>query len=284
MDQVTAIALAIALVVNLAVLVGALVWARRGRNEARAYRPAADEVVSASGPWWSDRAERLDRNGGQASAAAEPTRPRAVAVVALDEARREEELAHASEVLAALESPEEWRTNVDIEAARVSRYGRSATVVVAELEGLDRLGARLGQDSVDRLLPAVAASLRREARISDRMARLAQAQFAVMLPETTEIAAINWVERVRDATDLWLEASAVSLRLSFGWAELGPDADVDGTIERAKERLDNDRRATRTPGRGAGSARRTPPAQRPRRALPTDRPSSFADASGSLAG
>ena len=38
------------------------------------------------------------------------------------------------------------------------------------------------------------------------------------MPETDEVLAINYVERVRHACDLWLESGAVSLRLAIGWA------------------------------------------------------------------
>jgi diguanylate cyclase (GGDEF)-like protein len=104
------------------------------------------------------------------------------------------------------------------EDSRIQRYRRVATVVMIEVEGLDKLVERLGDTAIDRLIPAVADSIRRNARESDHVARLESGRFAVLMPETDEVQAINYVERVRRACDLWLESGAVSLRLAIGWA------------------------------------------------------------------
>jgi diguanylate cyclase (GGDEF)-like protein len=104
------------------------------------------------------------------------------------------------------------------EDARIQRYRRTATIVMVEVEGLDRLVERLGDTAIDRLIPAVADSISRNARASDHVARLESGRFAVLMPETDEVQAINYIERVRTACDLWLESGAVSLRLAIGWA------------------------------------------------------------------
>jgi len=104
------------------------------------------------------------------------------------------------------------------EDVRIHRYHRAATVVIFELEGLDRLIDRLGADAADRIVPALADTMRRLARNVDHAARLAPGRFGVLLPETDEVTAINYVERVRRACELWLESGAIALRLAAGWA------------------------------------------------------------------
>ena len=84
------------------------------------------------------------------------------------------------------------------ENLRIHRYHRPATVVIFELGGLDRLIDRLGADAADRVVPALADTMRRLARDVDLVARLAPGRFGVLLPETDEVAAINYVERVRE--------------------------------------------------------------------------------------
>lgn len=113
------------------------------------------------------------------------------------------------------------------EDARIQRYRRPATIVIVEVEGLDRLVERLGNTAVDRLIPAVADSIRRNARGADHIARLGPGRFAVLLPETDEVQAINYIERVRKACDLWLESGAVALRLAFGWASATETSLID---------------------------------------------------------
>jgi diguanylate cyclase (GGDEF)-like protein len=104
------------------------------------------------------------------------------------------------------------------EDVRIRRYHRPATVVIFEVDGLDRLVDRLGPDAGDRVLPALSDTMRRLARGVDHVARLGPSRFGVLLPETDEVAAINYVERVRRACELWLESGAIALGLAVGWA------------------------------------------------------------------
>jgi diguanylate cyclase (GGDEF)-like protein len=135
-----------------------------------------------------------------------------------------------------------WDQRLQDEHARVVRYGRPVTVVLCELDGLERLIERFGPAAADRLVPAVAKTLRREARRSDHVARLGRGRFGILLPEADEVTAINYVERVRSVCEMWLEAGAVSVRLAIGWAALNGDLGLEVTLHRANERLDQDRR------------------------------------------
>ncbi len=120
--------------------------------------------------------------------------------------------------LTGLMGPGAFTRLVVAEDVRIQRYHRPATVVIFELGGLDRLIDRLGADAADRVVPALADTMRRLARDVDHVARLAPGRFGVLLPETDEVAAINYVERVRRACELWLESGAIALSLAVGWA------------------------------------------------------------------
>jgi diguanylate cyclase (GGDEF)-like protein len=152
----------------------------------------------------------------------------------------------AADQLTGLEGPDSWSRIVEIENARLMRYRRPVTVVVAEIEGLRRLAERLGDDPAERLLPVVADAFRREARTSDWIARIGYGRFAALLPETDEIRAINYVERIRQVCEPWLASSAVPLRLAIGWSSPAASADLEFAIARAEERMHADRR---TPGK-----------------------------------
>jgi diguanylate cyclase (GGDEF)-like protein len=128
------------------------------------------------------------------------------------------------------------------EDARIARYHRAATVVVFELEGLDRLVERLGDDAGDRIIPAVADTLRRLARAADHVARLGPGRFGALLPETDEIVAINYVERVRHACEVWLESGALAVHVSIGWACTEGDASMASVVRSATERMHTERR------------------------------------------
>jgi len=135
-----------------------------------------------------------------------------------------------------------WARSLSEEAARSARYGRPVTVVIAEIDGLDRLAERFGTESADRLVPPVADALRRNARAADRVARLSGSRFGVLLTETDEVRAINYVERVRAACDRWLEAGAVAVRLSIGWASPPAGSDLAAAVHEAEERMYREQR------------------------------------------
>jgi diguanylate cyclase (GGDEF)-like protein len=141
-----------------------------------------------------------------------------------------------------LAPPSYWATWLEEEAARAVRYERLATIVLVELAGLDRLADRVGVAAADRLIPPVAATIRRHARAADRLARLSATRFGVLLVETDEVSAINYIERIQSSCDVWLAAGAVSLRLSAGWAEIRPDRGAEAALREAEQRLFDDRR------------------------------------------
>jgi diguanylate cyclase (GGDEF)-like protein len=126
---------------------------------------------------------------------------------------------------------------VAAEDLRVQRYHRPATIVIFELDGLDRLIDRLGPEAADRVVPALADTMRRLARVTDQLARLAPSRFGVLLPETDEVAAINYVERVRRACELWLESGAIALSLAAGWAGTAGDPTLLEALRLATDRM-----------------------------------------------
>ncbi|MGZ8502103.1 MAG: GGDEF domain-containing protein [Candidatus Limnocylindrales bacterium] len=138
----------------------------------------------------------------------------------------------------------EWEHRVREEESRLARYRRPVTVVLVELEGMERLLDRFGQEAAERIALPVGKTLARQARSSDQIARIASSRFAILLPETDEIQAINYVERIRTECDRWLAAGAVSMRLAIGWASPAPGGDLQTATLIAEDRLNADRRRT----------------------------------------
>ncbi len=107
---------------------------------------------------------------------------------------------------------------------------------------MERLVQRLGPDAAERIVPPIGQTLMRQARAADHVARIGLSRFAVLLPETDEIQAINYVERVRSECDRWLAAGAVATRLALGWACPTPGGDLRSATRIAEDRLNADRR------------------------------------------
>lgn len=242
-----------AIIANTVILLLVVVASRYGqRHRATNTRSALEGTVLSSS--FVDREERSswNANGGSADStdAAEtevqldtPYRQGADVIAALEAAVEEAAASEAAEhadgepesaesvargletqetfdfdPLTGLVAPSAFTRLVAGEDARLQRYHHPATIVIVELGGLDRLIDRLGSEAADRVVPALADTMRRLARETDRVARLAPGRFGVLLPDTDEVAAINYVERVRRACELWLESGAIALRLAVGWA------------------------------------------------------------------
>jgi diguanylate cyclase (GGDEF)-like protein len=195
-QQILTTLLVIVVIANIVLIVVALIFAGRRRRQAAAGQAA---IASSAGTTTS-----------RTAAFGTPGTPRTIEPAP--------GAGPYTDALTGLLLPVPFARLVADEDQRIQRYRHPATIVMVEVEGLDRLIERLGDAAIDRLVPAVADSLRRNARTADHVARLGTGRFGVLLPETDEVQAINYIERVRAACDLWLESGAVSLRLSIGWA------------------------------------------------------------------
>ena len=136
----------------------------------------------------------------------------------------------------------DWEVRLRDEEARYARYRRPVSIVLVEVDGMERLVQRLGPDAAERIVPPIGQTLMRQARAADHVARIGLSRFAVLLPETDEIQAINYVERVRSECDRWLAAGAVATRLALGWACPTPGGDLRTATRIAEDRLNADRR------------------------------------------
>jgi diguanylate cyclase (GGDEF)-like protein len=145
-----------------------------------------------------------------------------------------------SDPLTGTDGPRYWDRLISSERARVGRYRRPATVALVEVAGLEFLARQWGPDVAERALVLVARTLSREIRTSDHIARVDTVKFAVLLTETSEIAAINFVERARTRCDRDLGPSAELVRVGFGWASPPASGDLADALALAAERLSED--------------------------------------------
>jgi diguanylate cyclase (GGDEF)-like protein len=139
--------------------------------------------------------------------------------------------------------PEVFERLLVAESARVRRYRRPASLVIAELVGLDDLARAWGADVATSAVASLAEVLRKGSRTSDYVGRVATHRFAVILTETDEIAAINYVERVREAWESLPALAAGTVRVGFGWAGTPGRATLLDARPTAEDVLRDDLRA-----------------------------------------
>lgn len=144
---------------------------------------------------------------------------------------------------------------LDREAARTERYGRPATVLAVEFEIAEpKPGAAAKQSpptvetgemvnvaqvarQVDRLAGPIGVTLRREARDTDRIARVAPNRFHVLLPETNQAAASQFIDRARRACEVWFAGAAINVRLRIEAASSGDDVSLPDALAAVDERI-----------------------------------------------
>jgi diguanylate cyclase (GGDEF)-like protein len=139
--------------------------------------------------------------------------------------------------LTGLEGPDFWQRVLVAETVRAFRYKRDLTVVVVELEGVRDMIETWGYDVGRHAIREAAQCVRRMSRTSDYATRIGLTRFGVILTETDEITAINYVERVREEGPRSMPKGGERLRFSFGWANPKQGESAEAVVRRADSRL-----------------------------------------------
>ncbi len=148
--------------------------------------------------------------------------------------------------LTGLEGPDYWQRVLVAEITRALRYRRPLTVVMVELTGVPELIEKWGPDVGRLAVREAARRLRRTSRSSDHCTRIGPTRFGVVLTETGEIAAINFVERVRESGPGLMPETGDGLVFCFGWASPKLGESVEAIVQRAGQRLEADLTAVTT--------------------------------------
>ncbi len=113
-----------------------------------------------------------------------------------------------------------FREVLDREGARNCRYGEPLTILMSDLDRFKEVNDRFGHDEGDRVLLEVARALPHGLREGDIVARLGGDEFCVLLPNTTEAAALVVAERLLEGVRERGQTGGakVALNMSIGLA------------------------------------------------------------------
>jgi diguanylate cyclase (GGDEF)-like protein len=114
-----------------------------------------------------------------------------------------------------------FETLARIELARAQRYIRPLSVLMIDIDHFKAVNDRFGHAAGDRVLQNFAAICRAEKRDPDVLARIGGEEFALMLPETTATAAVEFAERLRHQVREGaptLDGETISVTISIGVA------------------------------------------------------------------
>lgn len=155
-----------------------------------------------------------------------------------------------TDALSGANGPRYWDRVVANEEARRRRYGRTATVALVELVGFDDERSFLSAELLRTLFTRVARVIVSEVRASDHVARIGAARFGILLVETDEVSAINFVDRLRQSLRVELGPDPY-FSARIGWASPAEGASLDDARATAADRLAKDSLTPR-PGSSEG--------------------------------
>jgi hypothetical protein len=130
----------------------------------------------------------------------------------------------------------EFGAALERESLRAARYGRPASVAIVEL-----VPERASQQ-IDLWLRSLAGpvsrTLRQSARSTDLVARMANARFHVLLPETAEVGAGRFAERVSTACQSSIDDTGAPLAIRVTVAVATPDHSLEEALAHALQSIE----------------------------------------------
>jgi GGDEF domain-containing protein len=130
----------------------------------------------------------------------------------------------------------EFNTALERESLRAARYGRPAAVAIVEL-----VPVRMNQ-AIDIWLRSLAGpvsrTLRKGTRATDLVARVANARFQVLLPETPETGAGRFAERVTSACQSSIDESGAPVSVRVTIAAATPEHPLHEALSNALQSIE----------------------------------------------
>lgn len=137
---------------------------------------------------------------------------------------------------------------INEEAKRIRRSGRSATLIMGDVDHFKQVNDKYGHQAGDAVLVGVAEQLRASLRSQDFIARWGGEEFLFLLPETDVNGAQIAAEKLREAIrgrEIECDGRKLKVTMTFGIAPLDSVSGIDECISRADDALYRGKQAGR---------------------------------------
>jgi diguanylate cyclase (GGDEF)-like protein len=168
-------------------------------------------------------------------------------VAALKISLNKEQLLSRTDYLTGLLNRRGFSEIADMEIKRISRFGHAFTVAYIDLDNFKAVNDRLGHNTGDRLLHAVAITILNVSRETDIVARLGGDEFAILLPETEIQPAKVLFEKLQAHLLGIMEKNSWPVTFSIGVITF---VEPPATFEDMLERADKIMYAVKSSGKG----------------------------------
>jgi len=161
--------------------------------------------------------------------------------IALQQANAELDRLGRTDGLTGLHNRRSWELQLEQELRRHRRSGRTAALVMFDIDHFKRVNDTYGHQAGDAVIRAVAQAAADAKREVDIAGRYGGEEFGVVLIETDSSGAIQFAERLRqqiEATPIHHEGITINVTISLGVAVLESDiTNCSGWIEQADQAL-----------------------------------------------
>ncbi|MBI3560847.1 MAG: diguanylate cyclase [Gammaproteobacteria bacterium] len=129
--------------------------------------------------------------------------------------------------------------HLEQETARSRRYGNPMSIMLLRLANIDEYRSHCGVAATDGLMLAIGQSLKDQMRWADVIGRYAENEFMLIMPETTEQAAVDLCGKILEQIGKIPRPNAKqALQIDFGMAQWRRGEDVGLLMQRARQHLD----------------------------------------------
>lgn len=156
----------------------------------------------------------------------------AYALSALKTALEHERSSARTDPLTGIADRRFFYTLAESEIKRLERYGHIFTVAYIDIDTVKAVNDRFGHSAGDELLRLMAGIMKSHIRATDTAARIGGDEFALLLPETGDGAALAAVGKIKEALDRAVRERDWPVSLSSGVVTYhAPPASVDKMLE-----------------------------------------------------
>lgn len=145
-----------------------------------------------------------------------------------------------TDTLTGTEGPRYWDRLLSGEQARLRRYRHSVTIVFVELSGFEEAATWIGREAALQKFAQLARRLASQVRSSDHIARVGPRRFGLVLVETNELEALNFIDRLLKHLQGAIADEGLEIHVGVGWASPEPNDQLSAAIATAEERLATD--------------------------------------------
>lgn len=133
-----------------------------------------------------------------------------------------------------------WTERLDMELARLQRYGGELLLAVLDIDHFKRINDDYGHLAGDKVLKIIASVLRKRLRGSDFIARFGGEEFVLLMPNTPWPVGSRLLEALRaaiEACPFHFKGERVTITVSIGVSAFKPGERGDLVIKRADQAL-----------------------------------------------